>query len=277
MATPKPRGQIFNKDLERGEADTRGNEGSLMGRGSRFWNGPPSPPWAQMPSLNELDAGHYFFGREDFLLSPSALAWVPITDGSSGTDIHQDAVGGVMSLVTAAADNDYKAYRTPRKFFKFATGKEAAVEMRFKLTEATTDDSTWWLALTDTTTTGGMQSDTSGPPASYDGATIWKTPEAAHTVNFEVSNAGSQSTLSAFATGGSGSWSRAAFYYDGGTKFTPFFSIDDGVTWTTGTAQTISPSLTGMDEMYLLYGVKAGPGGAAETLEVDWVQFMQLR
>jgi hypothetical protein len=277
MGTPKPRGQIFNKDLERGEADSRGNEGSLSGRGSRLWNGPPtSPAWAQMPSLNDLDPGHYFYGREDFLLSPSALSWVPMTDGSSGTDIHQDAVGGVMSLVTAASQDDYKAYRTPRKFFKFASGKEAAAEIKFKLTEATTNDSAIWFGMLDTVTTGGFQSGASGPLASYDGALVYKDQDSM-SVNFEVSNAGSQSTLAAFATAGSGSWSRMAFYFDGVDKFSPYFSIDDGVTWTAGTPQTIRPSLTGMDEMYLVFGTKAGPGAAAETLQVDFVQWMQLR
>lgn len=276
MGTPKRRGQIFNTTLERGEEDTRGRKGSLIGEGSRLWNGPPSPPWAEMPSLNDLDMGHYQLLQEDFLISPSALSWVSLNDGATGTDIHQDAVGGVMSLVTAASNNDYKVYRSVRKFFKFASGKEFAAEMRFKLTEATTNDSAWWLMVTDTTTTGGMQTGTSGPLASYDGATIWKDQDAM-TVNFEVSNAGSQSTLAAFAGCGSGSWSRAAFYFDGVSKFTPYFSNDDGVSWTTGTPQVIRPSLTGMDEGYLLFGVKAGPGGAAETLEVDFVQAQQLR
>jgi hypothetical protein len=79
------------------------------------------------------------------------------TDGSSGTDAFQDAAGGVVNLVTAAADNDYKAWSSVAENWLFAAGKELFFEARFKLAEAATNQSTWWFGFTDTLTTGGMQ------------------------------------------------------------------------------------------------------------------------
>jgi len=49
----------------------------------------------------------------------------------------------------------------------------------------------------------------------------------------------------------------------------------DGAAMVAGTAQNIT--LSGLEEMHLVFGVKAGPGGAAETLQVDYIKCMQLR
>jgi hypothetical protein len=255
-----------------------GDAGELIIDGRTISSAKDSPIWAGAPGL-AVDPTYASVFFDDFLRPASATAgdgWNVLSDGSTGTDAFADIAGGVVNLVTAAADNDYKAWSSYAENWLFAAGKKLWLEACFRLTEAATDDSTWWFGLTDTLTTGGMQADTGGPLASYDGALIWKTPETALTVNFETSNAGTQNTLSAFATGVSGTWHRAGFYFDGTatiSTITPYFH--NGTSWVRGTAQNLT--LSGLEEMHLVAGVKAGPGGNAETLQIDWIRVAQLR
>jgi hypothetical protein len=241
-----------------------------------------SPVWLNgAPGASLADPGYAFTMFDDFMHPVSTTvsdtqAWTLLDDGGTGTPVILDAAGGVLNIVTAAVDNDYTARSSVSEAFKFVAEKKLWAEIEFKVTEATVLESTWWFGLTDTLTTGGMQAEAAGPLASYDGALIWKTPETAMTVNFETSNAGTQSTLSAFATSVSGAWQRAGFYFDGKattSTIKPYFW--NGTTWTAGAAQNIT--LSGLEEMHLVWGIKAGPTGAAETMSVDWVKCVQLR
>jgi len=124
-------------------------------------------------------------------------------------------------------------------------------------------------------TTGGFQANALGPLASYDGALIWK-DEDTLLIDFETSNAGTQATTAAIATFASATKTKVAFHFDGAATtsvITPY--VDVGAGWVKGTAQDIT--LAGLAEMHLIFGVKAGPGGAAETLGVDYVKCLQLR
>jgi hypothetical protein len=114
-----------------------------------------------------------------------------------------------------------------------------------------------------------MQANAAGPLASYDGALIWKTPETAMTLNFEVSDAGTQSTTSAFATSVTDTWTKVAFYFDGISTVTPYAAVNGSDTWVMGTGQTITPG--NLDEMHTVFGIKAGPTAAAETLQIDYI------
>jgi hypothetical protein len=217
---------------------------------------------------------------DDFMYGQDAttsatITWGSVNDGGTGTNAFQDALGGVYNVVTAAADNDYQAMVTQQENFKFVAGKKLWLEARVKVAEATTNESTWWVGLTDTTTTGGMQANAAGPLASYDGALIWKTPETAMTLNFETSNAAVQNTLSAFATSVSNKWNKVAFYFDGVDKIYPYVAVNDSEEFVAGTPQTIST--TGLEEMHLVFGIKAGPTGAAETLQIDYIFCVQER
>lgn len=239
-----------------------------------------NPIWANAPALNELDMSRYTLFRDHFINPASATAsdvhaYQSVDDGGTGTNAFQDAAGGIYNVVTAAADNDYHAMASLNQHWLFAAGAELWFEAGFKLAEANTNESTWWVGLTDTLTTGGMQANALGPLASYDGALIYKTPEAALTVNFETSNAGTQVSQAAFATSVSDTWSRAGFYFDGTattSTITPYFH--NGTSWTKGTAHSIT--LAGLAEMNLVFGVKAGPSGGAETLQMDYIQVMQV-
>lgn len=259
-----------------------GSGGGLVVNGGLYT--PPSsiaiaPLWANCPASFADPAYSVFF--DDFLNPASATAsdyhaYTSNDDAGTGTNAFQDAACGIYNVVTAAADNDYHAMSTVAENWLFAAAKPLWFEARFKLSEATTNESTWWFGLTDTLTTGGFQANAAGPLASYDGALIYKTPETALTVNFETSNAGTQNTLSAFATSISNTWHRAGFYFDGTattSTITPYFH--NGTSWTIGTAQNIT--LSGLEEMHAVFGVKAGPTAGAETLQIDYLKIVQLR
>lgn len=220
---------------------------------------------------------------DDFVLAASTtvsdvMAWTAVNDGTTGTPVYQDAANGVFNVVTSAVDNDYSAYSSVTECFKFAAGKRLWFEARVKVAEATVLESTWWVGLTDTLTTGGMQANAAGPLASYDGALIWKTPETSMTLNFETSNAGTQATTSDFATLVTDTWTRVAFFFDGTattSTITPYAAVNGSNTFVKGTAQNIT--LSGLEEMHMVYGVKAGPTGAAETLQIDYIMCVQER
>ena len=223
----------------------------------------------------------YFTLLDDFIYPATTAvsdvtAWSAVNDGATGTPVFQDAAGGVFNVVTAAADNDYSAYKSLTQPFLFASGKPLYMEARFKVSEATTSESTWWFGFSDTTTTGGMQANTSGPLASYDGALIWKTPETGMTVNAETSNAGTQSTISDFATSVSAVWQKVALYFDGAAT-TSYVTAHfyNGTTW--AATNPIPITLSGLEEMNLIFGIKAGPTAAAETLQIDYIRVVQAR
>lgn len=238
--------------------------------------------WANAPSRLEPDYHARCFEIFDDFLNPASatasdlMAWTSVDDSATGTNAFQDAAGGVYNVVTAGVDNDYHAMASVNEVFKFVAGKKLWFEARFKLAEANTNESAWWFGLTDTLTTGGFQADAGGPLASYDGALIWK-DEATLTIDFETSNAGTQATTSAFATFASDTWTRVGFYFDGTattSTITPYADVD-GTGLVAGTAQEIT--LAGLEEMHLVFGVKAGPSAGAETLQVDYIRCVQLR
>jgi hypothetical protein len=238
--------------------------------------------WALCPSTGQDPAGVYEF-FDDFIYSESATVsglstYVSTDDSGTGTNAYQDAAGGIFNVVTAAADNDYHAMSTTQETFKFAAGKRLWLEARVKVAEATTDESTWWVGLTDTLTTGGMQANDAGPLASYDGALFYKSPETGMGIDFETSNAGTQVTSTDLATSVTDEWTRVGFYFDGAattSTITPFVAVEGSNVWTKGTAHSIT--LSGLEEMHLVFGIKAGPSGGAETLQIDYIKVVAER
>lgn len=275
MATPQIRNSVAG-----GKFLQRGTDNSLIHMGSRIANAPAPTLWAQAPAMAERDPSLFFSLFDDFLLPASAtasdyMAWTALNDGATGTPAFQDAAGGIFNVVTAAADNDYAAYSSVAENWLFAAGKELWFEARFKLAEATTNESAWWFGLSDTLTTGGFQANAAGPLASYDGALIWK-DEATMAIDFETSNAGTQATTTNMGTFVTNTWTKVGFYFDGATTTSNVFPyIDVGSGWVAGTSKTIT--LAGLEEMHLVFGVKAGPTAAAETLQVDYIKCVQLR
>jgi len=259
-----------------------GNDVRLKWNGTYLEAGPASGMWAGAPSPADPRyhaIAHDFF--DDFYAKPLDDAqdkWLEVDDAGTGTNSIADSAGGVGTVVTAAADNDYHAISSIGESFLFASGKKLWFEARFKVAEANTNESAWWFGLTDTLTTGGLQAHAAGPLASYDGALIWK-DEGTMSIDFETSNAGTQAT--AAADGGTfvtNTWTTVGFYFDGTattSTITPYYNVAGGSALTAGTAKNIT--LAGLEEMHLVAGIKAGPSGGAETLQIDYIKCVQLR
>lgn len=198
--------------------------------------------------------------------------WIAVNDGSTGSlALATTMPGGWLNVPTAAADNDYHTLRLAAKSFKFAAGKPLYFEARIKLTEAATNAANWIVGLSEVATNGGLQDNGAGPLASYDGAVFFKV-DGGSVIQFETSNGGTQVTdtdVGAFTSGSA---------YVLGINFDP----NDG---TTGVVKayvngalvaTQNITISGLDEMYVIFGVKAG-STSAETLSVDYVYCRQLR
>jgi len=216
---------------------------------------------------------------DDFFVAPTDenLFWHETDDGTTGTNAVTDGLGGLGTVVTAAADNDYHAIDSLNECFQLVSGKPLWFEARFVVTDGTALENTWWFGLTDTLTTGGMQANALGPLASYDGILIYKTPETAWTINMEASNAGVQLNSAAFATGVSGTYIKVAFYYDGVTTITPYYNVGGTALMTAGASVEVPTSVATMAAMHVVAGIKAGPSDAVEKLTIDYIKVWQVR
>lgn len=252
----------------------RDTTGALVDVGTGVRIGPPTPAdlWLNAPARNDMDPSRWFEYFDDFLNQASATTsatnlWTAMNDGATGTPAYQGTSGGWFNTVTAAAADDYAGYRSVNKVIDLTAGKQAFFEMAYKLSEAATNESAYWMGICDTTTTGGFQAGSGGPLASFDGALIYK-PAGALTINAIVSNGATQASTLAFGTAISNTAHRAGWYYDGGTRIYPFFN--NGSAWVAGAS--IQFSLTSFDAAYLMWGVKAGASGGAETLQADYIK-----
>lgn len=241
----------------------------------------PNTLWGNCPILEILSdpsVGTVFMDDFNYNAPLDAnLIWTEVDDAGTGTNAISDATNGVGTIVTAAADNDYHAVSSIAESWLFQSGKKLWFEARFKVAEATTNESAWWFGLTDTLTTGGLQANAAGPLASYDGVLIWK-DEATMAIDFETSNAGTQTTATAEATFVTDTWTRVGFYVDGTATtsvVTPYYNVAGTNALTQGTAKNIT--LSGLAEMHIVAGIKAGPTAAAETLQIDYIKCVQLR
>jgi hypothetical protein len=213
--------------------------------------------------------------RDQFIggLATTREHFVFLNDGASGTPaLRTDTVGGVLNIVTAAADNDYHALSSGLGSFDFVNAKEFWARCRFRLAEATTNESAIWFGVTSDVTTGGFQANAAGPLATYDGVMMWK-DEATLSVDSETSNAGTQDTNAAISTMVSNTWYEWAIHVDAtATTAVATFYVDGVVA-----GATSNLTRAGLVPGALVLGVKAGPTAAAETLQVDYIEAIQIR
>lgn len=259
-----------------------GNDIEVLWDGTRLISAPPSGLWAGCPSPLDPDPYKAVTLFDDFLLgnnpdTPLAF-WVEVDDATTGTNIPGDIRGGSVKIVTGATDNDYHALRSMSQCFNLLATKELWFEARFRVVEATTNESAWWFGLTDTLTTGGLQANALGPLASYDGVLVWK-DEATMAIDAESSNAGTQDTETNMGTFVTNTWTRVGFHVSAAATtgvVTPYFDLSDSGVMTAHSA-TMNITRAGLEEMHVVMGIKAGPTAAAETLEVDYVKCVQIR
>lgn len=208
---------------------------------------------------------------EDFVEADANSRFTDTNDGGTGTNVLLDGQGGWLSVVTAAADNDYHLMSSGTEFVRMQASKPFFFEAKIRLTEANTDDANWVIGLSDTLTTGFLANDGGGPAASYDGAVFFKV-DGTMAIQFETSNAGTQVTNANVAAFSSGTEYTLGISFEPGNGTTG--NVIPYVNGVAGTTHAIT--LSGLEEMHLIFGVKAG-GANAETLSVDYLFFQGAR
>jgi hypothetical protein len=243
-----------------------------------------STPWGNFPELAILcDPGAGFEVYDDFLqLSDQATngLWL-VTKGTGGSiGLSSSLAGGWVSIPTAASANDYQVFSTQQKSFNLASGLDSCFEAMIQVTEAATNASSWYVGFTSTVTSGFLQN--SGAPASsFSGVVLWKAT-GAMAVKCMTSNGSTQSSSGTLATAVSGTTLIVGAYVnhnDNTTAIvTPYIcTVAANARTLVGVGPTQNLTLASLANMYFSFGVRAGSGGTAETLLVDYVQAAQGR
>lgn len=225
------------------------------------------------PQLNALDPSlyHVYFDDFDTFDATATVGRYAVVKDGTPVQAQIDAAGGVLSIATDVNIQDEAYVSTIAENWLFAATKPLWFEARVALTEAATNKANIIVGLSDTVGANSLLDTAGGPMASYDGAVFFK---VANNMNwqFETSNAGTQVTNATMGAFASNTWYRVGLLFnpnDGTTGIvTPYLN---GVK---GTAHNIT--LAGLEEMHLLFGLKAG-SAAAETLRADYVKAVSKR
>ena len=178
-----------------------------------------------------------------------------------GSVLCVDAHGGEVDLVTGASDNDEVYLVSSRERVLLQTGKPFQLRFKFSLTEANTDDANFIMGFVIAALANTLQDNGAGPPATYDGAVVFKV-DGGTVMQFETSNAGTQVVTTDIGDFTSGTTYVIDITYDGVT------TVSVAVDGTGKADHTIA--VAGLEEMHVIAGVKAG-GANAETLKLKLV------
>lgn len=222
--------------------------------------------------MSALSGNNTFEVFDDFVSYTDGDEWT-LTASNSGSATVGDAKGGVLSVDTSDAtveDNDESYFHSTNEVFLPVAGEDIIFEARVLLTEANTDDANIIFGISDTVGANTLQDNGAGPPASYDGAVFFKV-DGGTVWQAETSNAGTQDTDTNVGAFSSGTWTvlRGEITSDTGDTTATVTWYVDGVS-----GGTSSITFSGLAEMHVLLGVKAG-GANEETLEVDYVRVTQ--
>ena len=237
--------------------------------------------WANCPTQAikcDPQLAHVFF--TDFFEHTNSNAFhqevFPTAEAPAGTDGIEAGIGGWYKTFADADNNDECYEASTGESWLFASGKKMWFECSLKLSEGNTNKANWIIGFMDLATSAvngenSLLDNGAGPAASYDGAVFYKVDGTMKTY-FETSNANTQATATEMGTFTTAVAQRLGFYFDGTATTSTITPYIDGVA---GTAQTIT--LSGLAEMDLFFGVKAGGGTPEEALEVDWIKVVQLK
>jgi len=256
-----------------GAQSANGNTGFISG----VYGSGVSDMWRTAPIMAAMcDIGAFHQFLDDFYEVSDTTAtdlsrYATVADGA-GALTQLDAAGGVGVITSGATDNDEIYISSMSESFLFAANKPLWFEARIIPVEVATNKLNLIIGLSDTVGANTLQDNGAGPAASYDGAVFFKV-DGGTTWSFETSNAGTQVTTNSLGTATSGTAVRIGFIFDpnDGTtgKITPYVN---GVA--VATAHSIT--LSGLEEMHILFGIKAG-SAAAETSKVDYIRVLAVR
>ena len=216
---------------------------------------------------------------DDFVWYISPHLWTALAaDASSAVAIDADGVGGVVTISTAATDNNEAALFTTNELFLFAAGKPLIGEARIKFSDVNTDDGNVAFGFADAAGANLLGDDGAGDAINSSGALIFKvknetTWRAAVEINGTV-----KETASTTTAGGSAYQTLriVALPVDGTNLEVTYFCDGEPLRDSNGKAikHTIAyASATEMD-----FGVYAKTGHATDlVVSVDYVFAAQLR
>ena len=220
-----------------------------------------------------IDPLEMFECADDFTEAAiNAVRWTSLDDGSTGTNLINAVSGGEISLVTAAAANDYHLLFGPKCFLP-AKGKPIWFETRFKA--GTSAGMQYFGLSSDVTAT--VASDTTGiVNTSFSGAMFFCLP-AGLSQGFVASNAAVQTSTANLLTLVAAQTYQAGFHWDSGDGTTsyvkPWIYDETAKTLYQGTQAPVL--LASLAQMAVIFGVKSA--SAAETLKFDYVRACQKR
>lgn len=214
--------------------------------------------WETCPQQAILDPGVGYVYPEDFF-NYVAADWAVTEIGAGGTEVLQDAAGGVLRITTDALDDDGVQIQKVGEAFIPAATKPIWFETRIQLVTAAKhvqSDLLVGLAITDTTVI----------PARTDGIYFAKADESA-LVGAVTESASTATTTAAVLALAPATWYKLGFWCDGLT--TCYFYVN-GVLLATHT--TNIPFV----EMTPTFAVLNGEGGAT-AWDIDYFKAVQIR
>lgn len=203
-----------------------------------------------------------------------AERWTAVNDGTTGAMAVSDAAGGILSIASAAADNDYHYLVTDNEVIRPAAGKSIKCAAMVKLTEAATNAANIVFGLSSVVDATLVANDGGGLTQANPGILLTKVDGGTSWIGaWSDGTTKRTQTLGAFA---SGEWVEIGFHLktssaNDGTAELQFF-----IGATDYPPQRVALSGGILTEMHGAVGVKAG-STSAETLLVDWAHFHQVR
>lgn len=187
-----------------------------------------------------------------------------VTDTGSGTQVVNDAAGGVLVMTTGATENDHDYMQwdgedngSVAEIFGLSASKEFYIGARFKIDDVTQADFALGLQVTDTT-----------PLATTDGVWIG-TDDGDANLDVHVAASSSQTNAAAVATLINDTYVTVELVYGGNSQ--PIQIFVDGVK-VGGIAVTNLPTT----ELTASWAIETGEG-EARVLSIDWIRIVVER
>ena len=224
-----------------------------MGTPVRYPNGvtnnTPTSPTAMLPVLDPSNVQMYFNDFHVYTAGDWTETAVSVGTGTSASAI-SDAAGGVVTLTSAANENDGAWYESQGESWTVEAGKKMWIKVRFKTSDATQSDIIFGLHSTSTT------------PQSAANRFLFESVDGSAAVYFNSDDNTNDEDSDTVATLADATWITLAAYWDGVDTVELFA---DGVKVT-----SFTPTTTPTTELALGWGQLNG-SASVETLDVDYI------
>jgi len=224
-----------------------------MGTPVRYPNGvtnnTPTSATGFLPVPDPSNVQMYFNDFHVYTAGDWTETATSVGTGTSASAI-SDAAGGVVTLTSAANENDGAFYESQGESWTITAGKKMWIKVRFKTSDATQSDIIFGLHSTSTT------------PQTAANRFLFESVDGSAAVYFNSDDNTNDEDSTTVATLADATWITLAAYYDGAGNVLLFA---DNVHITTFTPTTIPTT-----ELALGWGQLNG-SASVETLDVDYI------